>query len=523
MPSVNAQKRIGIAALIWGASMMLSRAIGVIRESVIGRTLGDSPEADAYWAAFALPGFLQYMLAGGALSMVFIPMFSRYLEKNDAEGGWRLFSILFTTLSVILAVVVPTFIFITPWVSSLAVPGFEGEKLEIWIRLTRIMLPAQIFHILGGLLSAVLMAKDKHALPAFANLGYSGGIIVFGIALGPRLGPEAFAWGVLVGSIVGPFGLPLIGCLREGLLHFRPRIDFAHPDFRRYLWLTLPIAVAFSVVVVDDWLIARFGSVLEEGVISRLTYAKTLMKVPMGIFGLAVASAAYPTLSRQVNEGMPATAYDTLMRSCRQMLVLAFASQAAFTVAGADVAEVIWGTARFTPAELNEIGLYTGLFCLGLGAWAANSILARGFYAQQKTWIPSLAGSGIILLLYPLYAWLASSYGGPGLGMASSIAITLYTVILAVLLRRTMAGPDADNLWTLLIRMVPAVLLATGAGWGLDQFIDQQGGLPALLQGALTGSLALGLTLILARIFGVPEVSEITAKVWGKVRSKLPA
>ena len=220
---------------------------------------------------------------------------------------------------------------------------------------------------------------------------------------------------------------------------------------------------------------------------------------------------------------MPATAYDTLMRSCRQMLVLAFASQAAFTVAGADVAEVIWGTARFTPAELNEIGLYTGLFCLGLGAWAANSILARGFYAQQKTWIPSLAGSGIILLLYPLYAWLASNYGGPGLGMASSIAITLYTVILAVLLRRTMAGPDADNLWTLLIRMVPAVLLATGAGWGLDQFIDQQGGLPALLQGALTGSLALGLTLILARIFGVPEVSEITAKVWGKVRSKLPA
>lgn len=522
MSTVNAQKRIGIAALIWGASMLLSRAIGVIRESVIGRILGDSPEADAYWAAFALPGFLQYMLAGGALSMVFIPMFSRYLEKGDTEGGWRLFSILFTTLSMVLAVAVPVFILITPGLASIAVPGFEGEQLDTWVRLTRIMLPAQIFHILGGLLSAVLMAQDKHALPAFANLGYSGGIILFGIALGPTIGPEAFAWGVLLGSILGPFGLPLIGCLKDGL-HYRPKVDFQNADFRKYLWLTLPIAVAFSVVVVDDWLIARFGSVLEEGVISRLTYGKTLMKVPMGVFGLAVASAAYPTLSRQVNEGQPAKAYDTLIRSCRQMLVLALAAQAAFTVAGADVAEVIWGTARFTQAELNEIGVYTGLFCLGLGAWAANSILARGFYAAQKTWVPSLLGSGIILVLYPLYALLAHTFGGVGLGMASSIAITLYSVVLAIALRRSMAGPDAANLWSLILRMVPAVVLSTAAGWGLDRFIDAQGGLPALLQGALTGALALGLTLLLARLFGVPEVSEITAKVWGKVRRKLPA
>ena len=522
MSGVNTQNRIGIAALIWGASMVLSRAIGVIREGVIGRVIGGGADADAYWAAFQVPNFLNYLLAGGGLSLVFIPMFSSYLEKKDEAGGWRIFSILFTTMATALLVLVPLAMLAAPLVASKLVPGFDPTQQALWVRLTRIMLPAQIFHVLGGLLSAVLMAKDRHTLPAFANLGYSGGMIVLGLVLGDTLGPEAFAWGVLLGSIIGPFGLPLMGCIKHGM-QFRPSWQFNHPDLRRYLWLTLPIMLAFSVVIVDDWFLAHFGSLAGEGVIARLTYGKTLMKVPMGIFGMAVASAAFPTLSRQVSEGVPGKAYDTLMRSCRQMLVLAFASQAAFTVAGADVAEVIWGTARFSQAELNQIGLFTGLFCLGLGGWSATTMLARGFYAQQKTWVPSLVGSVIAVLMFPVYGLLGRELGGTGLAIASSSAIVVYAIALSIGLRRSMAGPNADTLWTLLVRMLPAVAIATVAGWGLDHLIDQQGGLPALLQGALTGSLALGLTLILARIFGVPEVSEITAKVWGKVRDKLAA
>lgn len=517
MSAVNkGGQRLGIAAVIWGVSMLLSRLIGVVREGVIGRILGGGAEADAYWSAFTLPGFLQYMLAGGALSMVFIPMFSKHLKNQDAEGGWRLFSMLFTTLAAALAVVVPIFIWLTPHVASLAVPGFEGAQRETWVHLTRIMLPAQIFHILGGLLSAVLMAQDRHTLPAFANLGYSGGIIVFGLLLGPALGPEGFAWGVLIGSALGPFGLPLIGCIRNGM-RYRPVVDFQHPEFRRYLWLTLPIALAFSVVVVDDWLINRFGSTMDESAIALLTYGKTLMKVPMGIFGLAVASAAFPTLARQVNEGRAEKAYETLVHSGRQMLVLAFASQAAFTVAGTQVATVIWGTTRFSQGDLEQIGLNTGLFCLGLGAWSANSLLARGFYAQQKTWVPSLVGSIVVLVTYPLYWSLGQGLGPVGLGLASSIAITVYTLALAALLRRSMAGQDAPALWPVVLRMLPAVLLGIAAGYGIDQVLA----LPALLQGAITGSVAMTLTLALGHLFGVPEVRETAGILWGKVARKL--
>ncbi|MBK7758822.1 MAG: SDR family NAD(P)-dependent oxidoreductase [Deltaproteobacteria bacterium] len=313
------------------------------------------------------------------------------------------------------------------------------------VKLTRITLPAQIFHVLGGLLSAVLQARDKHALPAFANLGYSLSIVGFGLVLGPSLGAEGFAWGVLVGSILGPFGMPLYGCLRDGL-GWRPLMRLGHPDFRRYVWLSFPIMIAFSIVVVDDWLLKRFGSLVGEGVVSRLQYAKTLMKVPWGIFGMAAGAAAFPTLARLVAEGKGGEAYETLIRACRVMLVLAFASQAAFTVAGEHLAAVIWGTTRFTAEELHQIGLLNAVFCGALGAWAAQSLISRGFYAQQNTWFPSLWGSAVVLLAWPIYGLLGERLGAVGLAIASSLAITVYTVVMSLRLRQTLAGPERADL-----------------------------------------------------------------------------
>lgn len=515
-------KRIGIAAVIWGVSVLLSRVVGVLRESVIGRVLGGGGEADVYWSAFVLPDFLNYLLAGGALSIVFIPIFAGYLERGDEAGGWRVFSSIANFVLVVMGAATVVAWLLAPWIVPELAPGFTPEQLEHLTSLTRIILPAQLFHIVGGLLSASLQARDKHLLPALATLGYTGGIVGMGLALGPTWGSDAFAWGVLLGSAIGPFGLPLIGCIHQGMgegsFGWRLRVDLKHPDFKRYLWLSLPIMLAFSIMVVDDWLLKRYGSLAGEGTVSSLQYGKTLMKVPMGVFGMATGAAAFPTLSRLVAQGKPVEAYDTLIRACRMMLVLAFASQAAFTVAGADVAEVIWGTERFTPAQLDEIGLYTGLFCLALGAWSANTVVARGYYAQQLTWLPSLIGTAMVLLFWPVYRGLGLAFGGAGLALASSLAVGTYVTVLSVVLRRRMGGPDSPALWTLVVRMVPSVLAGVGAGHALDGALV---GLPALLRGALTGTLALVLTLVTARVLGVPEVSEVVALFWGKLKRKL--
>ncbi|MCB9762171.1 MAG: murein biosynthesis integral membrane protein MurJ [Alphaproteobacteria bacterium] len=509
-------RRIGIASLIWGVSILLSRVIGLVREAVIGRVLGGGAEADVYWSAFVLPDFLNYLLAGGALTIVFIPIFGRALAQDREDEGWHIFSTIFNFALIVLGLTTAALMVVTPQLVPIIAPGFDEAQLAQLARLTRIVLPGQIFHILGGLLSSVLQARDEHRYPAFAPLGYTGCIVGFGLALGPLLGAEAFAWGVLVGSIVGPFGIPLVGCLRTRL-GWRPVMDLRHPDFRRYFFLSLPIMVAFSVVVVDDWLLKRFGSLAGEGVVSRLQYAKTLMKVPMGVFGLATGAAAYPTLTRLVAQGRNGEAYATLVGACRMMLVLAFAAQAAFTVAGADIATVIWGTRRFSEAQLDEIGLFTGAFCLGLGAWAAQGLIARGFYARQQTWLPSVVGSVVVVVAFPVYAALGERMGGLGLGLASSAAITVYTTALAIMLRRNMAEPGAPRIADLVVRMTPAVALGVAGGFALDRTLS----LPALAQGALTGGLALVICLAVARLLGVPEVARVVSLVGGKVARKL--
>jgi putative peptidoglycan lipid II flippase len=162
-------RTIGIASAIWGVSIFLSRIMGLVREQIIGRTLGASREADLYFASFTLPDFLNYLLAAGALSIVFIPMFLEYFGGGDRDGGWRAFSaianFLLLTGSIGIALLM---VFARPLVGVVA-PGFtEPSEVDTLVRLIRIILPAQIFHVIGGLLSATLQARDLHLLPAAA-------------------------------------------------------------------------------------------------------------------------------------------------------------------------------------------------------------------------------------------------------------------------------------------------------------------------------------------------------------------
>ena len=227
------RRTIGIASAIYAASILLSRLIGLIREAVIGRTLGGGSSADVYWTAFVLPDFLNYLLAGGVLSIVFIPIFSGYLTRKEEAEGWRVFSIIANGLTLTLIALTTGLWFAVPWLSPLIAPGMDAGQLHELNQLIRIILPAQIFHIVGGLLSATLQARDAHAMPALAPVVYTLCIVLGGVLFAETLGAMGFAWGVLIGSILGPFGCPLLGCLKHGLnwsmtLRLTPRCTSVH-------------------------------------------------------------------------------------------------------------------------------------------------------------------------------------------------------------------------------------------------------------------------------------------------------
>jgi putative peptidoglycan lipid II flippase len=518
-------KRIGIAAAIWAVGILLSRVVGLVREATFGRIVGGGLDADLYLSAFRLPDFLNYLLAAGALSIVFIPQFRRYLDEGREDEGWRAFSEIATFLAVVLGVANVFLWGLVPVINAWWFPGFSPTALAELDGMTRVVLVAQVFHVLGALLSAALQARDRHALPAMAPLVYTGGIILGGLVGGlgwPESGAWGFVWGVLAGSVLGPFGLPLLGCLRMGL-RYRPRLVWSD-DLKHYLARSLPIMLAFSIVVVDDWMLSGQGSTLGEGAVATTLYAKTIMRVPMGIFGLALGAAAFPTLARLVVRGQPGEAFQTLWRSTRTMLVLAFGAQVGLTVAGPEVAEVIYGS-RLLPGQHAAIGVALGVFCLGLWAWSAQSVLARGFYALDRTWIPSLLGTASLVVALPLYVLFAHGlgWGTAGLALASSVGISVYGVSLVLALRRAYPG-ERDGFGAFLLRAVPPTLLGIGAGlalrWGLDVrgLLGGSGVLGALVQGTVYGLVGGGVYLAAAWLFGVRELG----RVWALVRRRLP-
>jgi len=517
---------IGIASIIWAASIFLSRIMGLAREQIIGRTLGASREADLYFASFTLPDFLNYLLAAGALSIVFIPIFVEYLERNDRDGGWKALSVIANFILVVGTIGIALLMIFARPLTSLVAPGFaEPAEVATLVRLIRIILPAQSFLVIGGLLSAALQAQDRHFLPAMAPLVYSAGIIIGGLigAHYPGMGADGFAWGVLAGSAMGPFALPLYGCIKSRMRWY-PLLSFWNRDLRRYLWLSFPIMIGFSIVVVDEWIVKNQASYLAPGALSHLQYGRTLMKVPIGVFGMAAGVAAYPTLSRLIATNRVAEAYGLVCSAVRLMLFVTFAAQVCMTLAGVEAVYLVWGlfSNRFSVVDAQATGTALAFLCLGLGGWASQTVISRGFYAFGSTWLPTVVGTLIAFLAVPLYVVLRQQCGAIGLAIASSIAILIYVLLLGWLqyrlFEREAAARDTN------LKAVPGMLgaafglavatgLAIGAGlylrYLLLQFLPGMQILAILMRATVLCAFGIAIYLAVARLLGVTELARL--------------
>jgi putative peptidoglycan lipid II flippase len=522
--SQSSRRTIAFASIIWASSILLSRIMGLVREQIIGRTLGVTRQADLYFASFTLPDFLNYLLAAGALSIVFIPIFVKYVERDAQDDAWRALSVIANFILVVGGMMIALLMIFARPLAAFIAPGFTGVgELEALTHLIRIILPAQIFLVIGGLLSAALQAQDRHLLPALAPLVYSGGIIAGGL-IGSRVGASAdgFAWGVLIGAALGPFALPLFGCMRSKM-QWHPIFSFVSPDLKRYLWLSFPIMIGFSIVVVDEWIIKNQASYLSAGALSYLQYGRTLMKVPIGVFGMAIGVASYPTISRMVTAGSVVEAYGTLAHAVRLMLFVTFAAQICLTLAGFEAAYLIWGflSHRFSTADAEATGLVLAFLSLGLAGWAAQTVISRGFYALGSTWLPTTVGTGVAFCAVPLYVVLRREYGATGLAVASAIAILVYVLLLGWLQYRRFSreaaarGDSLDRVDGMLgpaLRMAFACAAAIAGGLViralLPPFLLRMDFFVVLMRSGMLCLVGLGIYLVIARLLRIEELSE---------------
>lgn len=506
-PSVN--RRIAQSTGIVMASVLASRLLGFFRDWTVARQIGSNAITDAYYAAFTLPDFLNYLVASGSLSLIFIPVFTKYIAEKREDEAWHVFSTVVTFMGFLLVTCVLVAEFFTPRLVVLIAPGFGPEEKARLIFLTRLMLPAQICFYLGSILSSVQYAKGQFVVPSLAPIIYNIGIILGGVFLAPRIGITGFAVGVLGGAIAGNFLLQIYGAARAGA-RFRPNLNLRHPGFHMFIKLAIPIMLALSLVFTDDWIISWFGSYLQPASITWLRFAKKLMRLPLGVVGQAVGVASFPFLAQLYSEGK-LEELNRSLNSTLKGLILMLLPVSALTIAqSSPLVYFVFSHTRLNASDLEATASTLRLFSLGMFAWGAQNILARGFYAARDTLTPAWVGTALTFLTLPLYWFFVHHYQHLGLALASSCGIIAYTVMLFIILTRRTHNPETGGLVLFFFKVVVASALAAGVAFELSAWLETRiawrtthGAFVLILIVSLVGFLLTGL---LSKLLHVREI-----------------
>ena len=422
------------ATLLLMTAVMLSRVIGYVREAYIAWAFGAGPQTDAYVAGFTIPDWLNYLVAGGTASITFVSIYTRFLAQNKEEDAQKTFSIIITVMTVVLGIGTILAEIFTPQIERHMFSGFSPLQMELCVHLTRILLPAQLFFYVGGVVSAVLLSRRLFLFPAFGPLLYNVAIIAGGILLSHRLGISSLAYGALAGSFLGPFLINAIGAARIGT-GYRVSFDTRNPAFREWVRLSIPLMLGVSLVTADDWILRYFASG-NVGDITRLNYAKRLFAVPIAVLGQATGQASLPFFARLFGEKRMREFADTVNDSIYRIVAASLLTTSLMTVAALPLIDLVYRRGRFQFSDSLTTAVYFGWFALSLALWSAQSLYARAFYAAGNTLTPMVASSLITVASIPMYSALYHAYSTVGLAIASDLGIVANTLVIAILLHR---------------------------------------------------------------------------------------
>ena len=424
------RKSLTAATAIMMASVFLSRVIGLVREQVIAHAGGTSTGIDAYVTAFFIPELLNHFLAGGFLSITFIPIFQRYLARSDTEGAWRSFSNIITVGTAVFAVIIPVSMVFTPDILRTMGPHIaSGQTLPLTVKMTRIILPAQLFFYWGAFFSAVQMANHRFFWPACAPLFYNAGIILGGVLLSRVAGVEGFAWGVLGGAFAANVIFQMIGARGVGL-RYRFRFDLRDPDLRKFALLSLPLILGLTMTFSNEILFRFFGSFLGEGGTSSINYALRTMGFIVALFGQASGVAFYPYLSRLAIEQKFGEITSLLNRALTAIAVYCIPLSLLLLVCAPQVISILYEHGHFSAASTARTAPVFALYMAGAFAFSAAIFIVRPFYAVQRMWLPVVVSSAVFCVSLPLYYLAGRWWGAPGIAASAAAGMTLQFLLL---------------------------------------------------------------------------------------------
>ncbi len=504
---------LGAAGLLAG-SVLIARALGYLRDALFASEVGIGPAADAYFAAFMVPDILGYLLAAGAAATAVTPPYLKRLKQQGPEAAADFASVVVGTIGVLSIAFTLMLWFTAETLVRIQFPDFDAATLDATVRLMRIVLPAQIFFLTGGILRGVLMAHGQFWPQASAAVIYSAVPIAGGLLIG---GAEGFAWGTLVGAALGQWAIPVLALRRLPGAVGRIRIGLFDGDFKEYVWLALPLMLGLGLTTVDEWYEKWIGAQIEVGAIAAITYARKLMMAPVGVVGQAVGAALLPTLTMLYQGGDEAGFRDLFGRTLRTTLGLGILAAGALALLSFPLVELLYERRAFTAENTLAVSGLLSVLAIAVPGWVVQQVAVRGFYARGEMWRAMLLSSLIALAVFPLYLIASEREGIRGLAMASATAMSLNALITVLWLRRRTGAPALRPLAETFIR---TMLIMGISGWvagtllAQSMLTDQPAGLKLLFGGAVYGVVA----LLAARVLGdAPLRSGINA-VFARLR-----
>ena len=445
------------AAGIIGAATLTSRVLGFVRDIVMARVFGAGPVTDAFFVAFRIPNLLRRLLAEGALSTAIIPVFTEYLERAGRAEFGRMVRAVTGVATVALCVVSGLGMLIAPWIVRVMAPGWadDPELIGLSGRLSSMMFPYLLLVGLAALAMGALNAQRRFFTAALGPAVLNVAMILSVLFLADRMSPPVFslAVGVLVGG-AGQLLVQLPELARLGV-PLRPSAQWSHPAVRLIAGRLWPAAFSLAAVQVTVLVNTLLASLLPKGTVSYLYYADRVMEFPLGVFGIALATAVLPSMSGQAARGEHRALTETLGFSLRISVFIALPAAVGMIALGHPIVRLLFERGEFTPADAVATTQALVGYAVGLPAFSATRIVAQTFYALGDTRTPVWAGLVSVAANVVLALLLMWPLQHAGLALASSLSAYVNLVLLCWLLRRRL-GPIGG-------RQVAGSLLRTGS------------------------------------------------------------
>jgi putative peptidoglycan lipid II flippase len=519
---------IARASLVMIAALIASRILGWLRLSVFGAAFGETPQLDAFWAAFRIPDALFNLVVAGALASAFIPVFAGYLAKENEDEAWHVASSVMNVLVLALVVLSGVMWLAAPWIvpNLIVSPTFAAKpgQLDLTIELTRIMLLSPIFMGLSSLVTGVLQSYRQFLAGAIAPLVYNGVQILFALFASPFVGINALAYGVVAGAVM--MFLVQLPELTFRRTKYQLTFDLGHTGVRQIFALAGPRTLSLGAVQVVFFVDTYLASGMRDGSLTALNYAFQLMLLPLGVFSIAISAAVFPALSHYASLGQASRMRDALQQAIRWILFLTLPTAILMVVLRRPIVNLLFQYGEFGPDARELVQAAFLFYALGLAGHALVQILARAYFASRDTTTPLALTLISIGANVVLSVTLAPTFGINGLAFANSVATLVEAALLLVLLapraRLRLVGlgyATLKQVTAALFMGVSMFLFINVTNIPLNLAQDP----PKLLlfvQTLLAATFGVGIYLLAAWAIRIDELQEVIAVVRARLRRR---